>query len=169
MNNLDQHFHAFTCCVQLCNNRDKNASISLSLYSFASTSNTLQLVSVCPTVVSTLVFPFHHFDYLTAGISVVQLISVPTSALVDSASFSKVEPKVRAVDSLSLLRGVESSEVHKTSLSTSIFFLFSEGLACKCCHCEGGDLVFAQGICTTALNLFWRPVFVLIFLKNRKG
>lgn len=129
MKNLDQHFHAFTCGVQLCNNRDKNASFSLSLYSFASTSNTLQLVSLCPTVVSTLIFPFHHFDCLPAGISVVQLISVPTSALAcaecnlaDSASFSKVEPKVRAVDSLSLLRGVESSGVHKTSLSTSVFY-----------------------------------------------
>lgn len=163
MNRLDQHFHAFTCCVQLRNNRDKNASFSLSLYSFASTSPTLL----------TLVFPFHHFDCLPADISVIQLISVPTSALVcakcnlaDSVSFSKVEPKVRAVDSLSLLRGVESSGVHKASLSTSVFFLFSEGLACKCCHCEGGDLVFAQGLCTTALNPFWRPVFVLIFLKN---
>lgn len=119
----------------------------LSLSSSASTSNTLQLLSLCLTVVSTLTFPSHHFDCLPAGISVVQLISVPTSALVcakcnlaDSTAFSKVQPKVRAA---SLLRGVESSAVHKTSLSTTVTFLFSEGLGCKFCYCAGGDLVFA--------------------------
>lgn len=117
------HLHDVCCCAT---SETKMPLFSLSLFLSTHSRPPQTLCSRWACARLSCPRSFSHFITLTvfrlAFLSSNWSPCQPRCNLADSASFSKVEPKVRAVDSLSLLRGVESSGVHKTSLSTSVFY-----------------------------------------------